>query len=96
MKSRLHRVFFEPYLGLRFGWMLAICGLAVAALFAVLVPTVTLIDRHYSKATCDGYAAQANRQTRWVSYTFFTYECLTRIDEHGEWISTDQLRDVNP
>lgn len=66
-------------------------------IFAVMVVfgvPLTLIDRGIANTSCNAFERESGYNTRFVSYTFFTYDCLAE-QENGKWISTSLLREVS-
>lgn len=59
------------------------------ALFSLLFLGGYLNDRN----TCASYQQQTGRDTRFVVYTWVSWECLTPAAD-GKWIPTSQLRDL--
>lgn len=91
----MKRLFVDQGGYLRFGWIFAIVAGIVGALILVLILTITQIDRHLVATKCEKRAEILNRETRFVSYTFFDYECLVRNDD-GSYVSEEHLTDRNP
>ena len=52
----------------------------------------TRISKHYDEVNCHSFAEQANRQTKFVTYSFWAWDCLTPTAD-GKWISTKNLRE---
>lgn len=87
-------VFFDQYGLLRFGWMLLLVFGGVAIFIASVVLTVNAIAFSQDRAACTGFATNTGRVTKFVSYTYWQWDCLTPSTD-GHWISIDNLREVN-
>jgi hypothetical protein len=81
----------------RDGWAIAfiLTGIVIAIVLFVLICVLisNQVSKHYDKASCHTYAQTTGRQTRFVTYTFWSWDCLTPAAD-GKWISTDALRDL--
>jgi hypothetical protein len=64
--------------------------LGFASIFAGAMLTVNAIQRQQTVASCRAWGEQNNRPTRFASYTWWTYECITP-DGHGRWVPTTQI-----
>jgi hypothetical protein len=69
-------------------------GCLVAAV-AILVGGLLLIgrqvDHHYKQSTCPERGEVMGRPTKFVDYTFWSYDCLAQADD-GTWLSVDKFR----
>lgn len=63
----------------------------------VLVGGIFLVSRqvshHIDHTNCVAYAQRTGRETRFVDYSFFKWDCLTPSQD-GKWLPTDQLREL--
>lgn len=71
----------------------------IAAIFAAvslfaggLVTVGTRISKHYDHINCTQFGEQSKRQVRFVTYSFWAWDCLTPTAD-GKWISTKNLRE---
>lgn len=72
-------------------WLLWIAA-AIAIFFAILNPAIVYGGRAYGRVECRNWGRQTERPVRFVVLTSWdSGSCLTR-DDHGKWISKDQLR----
>ena len=55
---------------------------------------VTEVSRGFDHRTCTSFGREAEREVRFVEFTYFSWDCLTP-DSNGKWISIDRLRDVD-
>ena len=72
--------------------------LAIAALlagFALLVPSISQIDRHYAKQGCANYARDIGREVRWVEHSYWDYGCYVKTDI-GWIVKGDQIEVQQP
>jgi hypothetical protein len=64
---------------------------------AVFVAAVLVGVRYFAHAIdetqCAGFAVGADREVKFVDYSWFTWDCLTPSTD-GKWIPTDGLREV--
>lgn len=61
-------------------------------LFGMAVPVNVYAGRAIGRVECRNWSTQTDRPARFVVYTSWdTGSCLTR-DDHGKWISKDQVR----
>lgn len=65
---------------------------AIIAAIGALVFACVAIGKHYDRIHCDQFGQQANRQTKFVTYSTFGWDCLTPT-KGGRWIPTDNLRE---
>lgn len=65
----------------------------VAIFFFGICGLFTSIGRHYDRVNCASFGRQSSRETRFVIYSTFSTDCLTRL-ANGKWISVDALRGV--
>lgn len=65
----------------------------IAILFFGISGLDTSIGRHYDRVICASFGRQSSRETRFVIYSTFSTDCLTRL-ANGKWISVDALRGV--
>jgi hypothetical protein len=72
------------------GGLIGIIALIGAVMALVVVP----IGKHYDKAACHTFGDRSNREVRFVTYTYWSWDCLTPTVD-GKWISTSRLRDVD-
>jgi hypothetical protein len=49
--------------------------------------------RYFDKRSCYSFGQQSGRETKFVDYTFFSWDCLTPTTDN-KWISIDNLRDI--
>jgi hypothetical protein len=71
--------------------MIAMIALGVTAFAVVALFSIRAITLHYDEAACHSFAKQSNRTTKFVSYTYWHWDCLTPTSD-GKWISVDNLR----
>ncbi len=74
-----------------------VIGFMVIGLIVLIFGIVLVVNRtthHYDKINCHRFAVNTNRETKFVDYTFWRWDCLTPSGD-GKWIPTDQLRDIN-
>ena len=71
-------------------WLLIVGGAAIFVCAVVLIANAT--EKHYDRAGCHSFADRTGRETRFVEYTYWSWDCLTP-SEDGKWISVDNLRD---
>jgi hypothetical protein len=60
-----------------------ICGSLVFG----MIWTITPIAKHMSAETCHNWSVQNQRPTKFVLYTYWNWDCLTKTAD-GHWIST--------
>ena len=82
---------------LRTSWWVTFCiagWLAGVAFFlaAIIVP-INLLASHYDRIACQQFATNANRETKFVRYNFWQWECLTPSPD-GKWIPTSALTQI--
>ncbi|QRY51814.1 hypothetical protein [Mycolicibacterium septicum] len=65
--------------------LVVIGGLATGIMKLVVEP----VDR----SSCAAFAEASGRETKFVEYNFFEWDCLTPQSD-GKWISTSMLREV--
>ena len=61
----------------------------VCFLIFVVIRNITV---HYDRAACHSFSEQANRETKFVNYTYWAWDCLTPTAD-GKWISAENLRE---
>lgn len=66
--------------------------LAVFALTAAIVFGSMLGSRHFARVSCRNFAATTERQTKFIFYNSFSWDCLTPT-ANGKWIPTSNLRE---
>jgi hypothetical protein len=69
------------------GGALGLVGFIVAAVFGAM-----LISQHYDRVSCHTFAQNTRRETRFVHYTAYSWDCLTRT-KGDKWIPTKNLRE---
>lgn len=69
--------------------------LAVAGFICSLVFGVNTMARSQDETRCAGFGVSANREVKFVSYSYWTWACLTPSGNDGKWIDTDSLREVS-
>lgn len=64
-------------------------------MFAVLGAVLGINNwaRSVERDTCYSFASQSNREVKFVSYTQWSWDCLTPSKD-GKWISVEMLRDI--
>lgn len=72
-------------------FLLAFVG-GIVLFIVVFLLGARAVSIHYDKAGCHTYATQTGRETRFVNYTYWSWDCLVRSTD-GKWISKDQLRE---
>lgn len=72
---------FLAFLG---GFMLLFVGLVAAAIFGV-----TVLDRSQTSRACVAFEQQTGRETEFMSFTWWTYDCMVRT-ERG-WVGIDAV-----
>jgi hypothetical protein len=65
---------------------------AVGALSLGIFGLIISVGRHYNRVECRTFAQTTNRETRFVLYSTFRWDCLTP-DGNGKWIPTKNLRE---
>jgi hypothetical protein len=70
------------------GILSAILG-GIVLIASVILP-VNAIARHMSAEDCSNWSTANGRPTKFVSYTWWDYDCVTP-DGHGHWIPTGQI-----
>lgn len=75
-----------------FGWILGdlLSGLAILVFGLVLL--IVPISKHVDRNNCHKFATNTGRTTKFVSYNWFQWDCLTNTAT-GRWIPIDQLRE---
>lgn len=73
------------------GLFIAGCVAAVAA-FVGIALGANAWDRSNHEASCVAFSHETGRETRFVKYTTWSWDCLTPGSD-GKWISVDNLRD---
>ncbi len=74
-------------------WAFGLLVGGVVAFILIVGFLVIGLQRHYGRVTCDSFAAQTGRETKFVVYNFFaTGDCLTPTAD-GKWIPTSNLRE---
>lgn len=66
--------------------------IALVLFIGGLTTVGTRISKHYDEVNCHSFAKQANRETKFVTYSFWAWDCLTPTAD-GKWISTHNLRE---
>lgn len=66
--------------------LIAAIILGTTLLMAAIVPTT----RHFDRQACNAYQGQTGRETVFVEYNFFGWDCMTPAKD-GKLIPTDQL-----
>lgn len=81
----------------RDGWVVtAMVGgiiLAVALIVGVVAVIGTRVQKHYDRAACHSFQQATGRETHFVAYTYWSWDCLTPGAD-GKLISTSALRDL--
>src|SRR5690349_11061947 len=67
--------------------MVGLAGLIVAVVFGAM-----LASQHYDRVSCGTFAKNTGRQTKFVHYTAYSWDCLTPT-KGGKWIPTKNLRE---
>lgn len=68
-------------------FVLGLLAVIVAIVIAVRMPT-----HYFDVRDCRQFAETSNRETKFVHYTWMTWDCLTPAED-GRWIPVDQLRE---
>lgn len=80
----------QPWWGLWWAFYGPAIGFALFALiFSITLPLVVL-NRSVTAEDCHNWGVQNNRPSKFASYTFWRYGCVTP-DGHGHWIPTNQI-----
>lgn len=87
----MKNLFFGMF-GLRMGWFMLATLLVIAGIVTAGVAIGIPVQRHFDRVACRSFAVNANRETKFVIYNFFSWDCLTPTGD-GRWISTDNLRE---
>ncbi len=69
--------------------------IAAAVTASIALPCIVIgrvVERHYAESACSSFSEQSGRETKFVDYTYFAWDCLTPGAD-GKWISVEQLRD---
>lgn len=72
------------------GAVLAVVGFILALVFGV-----NTMARSQDETRCTGFGVSANREVKFVSYSYWSWACLTPSGHDGKWINTDNLREVS-
>lgn len=81
-----------PWSDRRSDWGVLLGVLLVgAAATAAIVMAVVVFVAHLDRASCNAFADNSGRETRFVRYTYWTWDCLTPQAD-GRWIPVDALR----
>jgi len=67
--------------------------ICVMLITAIAVPSIE-ISRGVDHRSCTAFGQAANREVKFVEYTYFSWDCLTPTVD-GKWISTTRLRDLD-
>ena len=73
------------------GFMAASLGGIVLAVGTLIVGG-TELDRGFDHRACTAFSGASNRTTKFVEYTYWSWDCLTPTAD-GKWISTTLLRE---
>lgn len=65
--------------------------LIVIAIFLVSLISLNSWNKSQLKKSCNVFAEESNRETKYVEYTFWRYDCLTP-QENEIWTSVFNLR----
>lgn len=68
--------------------------IVVFGVVAVMVIGALSFIKHQTRIQCEGFSQTANRETRYVEYSYWSFDCLTP-DKGDKWISTEMLRSIN-
>ena len=63
------------------------------AVIALIIIAVVSFAKGVDRNACTKFAEQSNRETKFVDYSFWYWDCLTPTKD-GKWISTYNLRDT--
>jgi hypothetical protein len=75
------------------GWIVASIVVGVCVVTLVVVGGIMRMTRYYDARQCDTYAEQTDRETRFVDWSWQSWDCLTPSGD-GHWIPIEQLRKV--
>lgn len=80
-----------------FDFLPLLIGLATvaSAIFAFIVIPVNHLDHEHDKTSCARYGVATGRDTKLVTYSSWTWDCLTPSATHGKWVPIDSLREVS-
>lgn len=73
-------------------------GIFIALIFTIILITSPFVlfgnawGKSQTSKSCDTFAIESDRETKYVEYTYWRYDCLTLTDS-GNWISAYNLRD---
>lgn len=92
-RSRQARMFYNDRHGYMKGrYFLTFVLLASLIFVATLVVGSVTVSRHYARVACNEFEIQASRETKFVNYHYFAWDCLTPT-KNDKWIGTALLRD---
>jgi hypothetical protein len=63
----------------------------VGLLFMFFVP----LGRNFSEDNCKDYAVESNFETKFVDYSYFSWDCLAKTDD-GKWVPKSNIQIVIP
>lgn len=71
--------------------LLKILGVIIGVIIVIAL-SINGFVKSQTKKSCEVFSQQSNRETKYVEYTFWRYDCLTPQD--GGWISAYNLRGI--
>lgn len=76
---------------------IAAVGLIILLLGGILLAAIYFpiraIGHNVDNRNCRAFSQQTGRETKFVDYTFLTWDCITPSTD-GKWISIDNLREI--
>jgi hypothetical protein len=67
---------------------------ATLSLASILVAIIVPANKAYDGNVCRNWSKQTGRETRFVTYNVFAWDCLT-LSRDGKWIPIDSYGDYN-
>lgn len=77
----------------RIGWIFAIMAMTVAVIMLGGGLLARQVGHHYSVLECHTWSSANGRQTKFVDYSTWSWDCLTPSG-HGTWISTSNVNGI--
>ncbi len=65
----------------------------VVGIVVIFTVGLTSMGASIDSGSCQQFGVNSNRETRFVRYNYFSWDCLTPSKD-GKWISAYNLRDI--
>lgn len=86
-------IFKDEYGVTRIGWVLVTVFGGIAALIVAGIVIAMPIAAGYGKNYCNQYHTQWNRPTKFIRYSYWSWDCLTKVGDN-QWLPTSKVRVV--